>query len=381
MKFNKSQTEKLKKLSSRSISNEEKEQKLNSLINITNYYNYILGEEINDEVIDTINKLKKEAVSLFYYTAKESLEIITPYFKLLKEVEYKCLDYKWKYKKSTLKNEIKENEQNLIAKRLKNEKVLILAMCGNYVKEEYIDDLFKTKNKYELGLDELYSVINCYDLYKENKEHVYELDLSYRLDAQKKSLEEFINYNKSLDEYYKEKNADYKILASLRNNVALIDEDLAERAKEKLKFYQKEKQPDLKAIYEEVASYIKNGIQIGDNIIPFTILDFYSICNVRPSEVCQVAKANKDFEVIEVLKKIDKSFYGRIITREEIIAQNNVINGVAINADIVNEIFYCLENKNIPITIYTINVAISRYVKNQPLIPATFNEEDYLAKR
>ena len=139
-----------------------------------------------------------------------------------------------------------------------------------------------------------------------------------------------------------------------------------------------------------IGKLIQEGITYNDEKIPFTLLDYWTVCKIFPGELNRIGKQNRTN-----LPRLDSFYRGvcyefcrvhgylypnrREVTIEETESEHNafIINDekyVPTREDIEN-IFATFEENDIPKTSKLVYIALYRLAKNWPILPLANQDE------
>ncbi len=150
----------------------------------------------------------------------------------------------------------------------------------------------------------------------------------------------------------------------------------------------------LRQMAETMGKLIVEGINVNDNAIPFTMLDYYSVCNIDPEIVFScIKRAKNKISYNNQYANFFCSFYAKKMIGKrimdnpyEVLEQKNafIINGERIEPtlDDIVSILNEFDNYNIPKYNRLVYTALERFAKKVPLFPLVNNrEEEKLIRR
>lgn len=371
--------EDLKKIEHQSLLNRSYFQNAFSLSEIE-----VMQEEkklVQKKIEETITQMKEGTIPpqlidyrLFAIIAPENYPIVIDYFNVLlssclKEKQFTDYTYKetdWDYH---VHSEYNITNEEMMKKKTSILKDAILLMFLPTINEMDIEEV---KEKLGWEIKEYKGILEDYKGMKISKNQIQkDMDLTQKI-YQK------IQKKVPLEKIGKELNCTESYIHRLLETH--LSEEQFNAVKELFQEKNRQRTAHIANTIQSLTEFISNGIDVGDNHISFTMLDYYSITKLQPNTILDFMKQNsKSDSREEAIKKSkikkflsNKNPLGKIIKKEDESNWNQTFinsTGTYEMKDYIDQVLAELEKRKIPAHRSLAEIAFKRMVRGEPIYP------------
>ena len=297
--------------------------------------------------------------------------------------EYKELGF---INQDQYKRAMKEERQNLLEAKL-----TLLIIYGPILSEiKNIDEINKMLEILGIDIVSFGRVINWYNVCKSDYiDAIKDLDSNYSDIIADLIISDFINSGSTKEDICAKYNIGTGMFQTYVDNYVIKHRDKINIIKQQLKNNSTKRYYYTNDLILMISNYINNGIIFDSFKVPFTMLDYMCLTNMRIEDLISIIKKTNDFKTKEELyaSKVILKFYignrrlGRVINdSEDILKQKNVfiINNIRIEPtkEDIEDILNLFDKHSIPKLDSLIYTAIDRKVHGYPILPLVENEKE-----
>lgn len=344
-----------------------------NVIKIFTFYEKILTSEesINVEHIAKCHKYFKE---LLFNVKPEILcdnmpYSLTRYTHLYSKLLFKILEQDKNINFLALNSYSQKPYLEKVNKKINKEKSQLIMLCGDEILTEYCDNALETCLKYETNYVDIVRILNQYVKTKEKVVGLKEEEQNFPEQGLRSILQLIINSDVSFEEFCELYQIKVGTLKTIIKKGKVLDYPLFEQTKHRLEEKRMERNQTYSAIAKTVLDYCQNGIAYANQNIKFTILDYYCLTLESPGMLWHKAstagyrKNNWDYPFL------NESYESPTISLDVFKSNKRAIDGIAINQDMIDEVYEFLIQNEIPVTFKSLDIAITRYAKGIPILP------------
>ena len=337
---------------------------------------------IKEAIIKNNNGIKTNIErEVFAKSYPESLNYVKEYYDSLLNVSA-INSTGWKNHRYTSK----EKSLRLWKRKLENEKKITIMIYAPILVESD-SKLKEYVNTFGITLNDISNILNHYKLIEsETNLRIKNLkDDNTKYKMAKIIANEVFNNNMRKEDICKKYKIGTKAFDSYINLLKEIDEKEYNKLIIKLKDNDDNYYQFLSVLVEKLGNYINKGIEVREEKIPFTMLDYYCITKITPNKLLGYIK-RVNFTSKE--ESINKSYLthflnknknvGPFVTTEKLINQGIVFiikdKIIEIDENISDEVLELLSKEQIPLNHRIVYSAFQRYARGYPILPLKENE-------
>lgn len=364
----------------------------------------IVGKYVIERCLEIGRRKAQESLSLeFGIGASQISKLIESYYNLIKSKdinEYENL-------KNKLQENANKNRKESIYDTNYNSKTNVI--LKKILESRKLSEVIEIMDSSEFDYNTLKNQVWNFSLYNNNPK-VVDKELTKRLEAYRNyknsqinkkrilekekndeekrkryleegsiKIQEFLESNLTLNAYLKEKNISFDQIQKYVQILADENSELYNIYKQRTSENLKENYKDITDKIKQIVYYIKNGIEVNGEIIPFTILDFHLI-NVNSSKtILKLAEKvlnDYDFSILNnFFRKNKYGFEHDHSAKQEIINSINRVNvqkdkegnliletGEEVSLETKNNVINYLKTNKVPLNQLTYSIALKRYL-------------------
>ena len=269
----------------------------------------------------------------------------------------------------------------------------MLMIYAPYLSELPIEELTKYAEEFNLSFKDISNMLKKFRTicFPEEKEIIEKENKEYDLKVINQITHDILENN-----YTKKKLLEkYKLSP---NELAIYGEKLKEinienyqKVKEKLQDNNEQYYDELQNIISIIYNAIINGIEINENKVSFTMLDYYSICKKDIQDIFDYINAHRENNEIQRYKNrvirhlISLKEVGSITSAEEFANQKISLiykdNKTEFDKEISEKIINFLNENEIPPHHKIVYTAARRYARGEPILPLKKKNENQMIKK
>ena len=318
-----------------------------------------------------VTELSKE---IFLKSYPESINLLQEYYDSLID----------SHKKSS-HSQYQQFNQYFLANNKTWEEVLthdrdtMLFIYSPYLASISPETLSNYAKKFGLNLKVLTDMIDKYKQTVEKEPNQSSEDKSYDLKIVRQIANEILINNVTKLELIKKYNLSTYAIDKYIEKIKEIDKDAYQKVKEILKHNREKHIYQMNLLLPALFNLIAQGMQVGENKVPFTMLDFYSISGKNVQEVTDYIKSNQNKPEVQPYKnRILRFFNNERNVGPLVSAESMAKNGIAItyhderhefDEAFCEKIINYLKENNIPTNYSIVYTAARRFIRGEEVLP------------
>ncbi len=363
----------VKNLQRPKVSLEVKKATWPNIIKLFTFYEKILASEeiINPKHIAKCHKHFKEL--LFNVKPEILCDNITyslpKYIQLYSNIQFKILKQDKKINFLTLNSYSQKNYLEQVNQKIEKEKTQLIMLCGDEILVEYCNNALKTCLKYETKHQNIVKILNQYLKIKEKIVSLKTEEQNFKEQGLRSILRLISNSDLSFEEFCELYQVNITTLKSMMKRGKALDYPLFTQAKCKFEEKRAESVEIYSAIAQEVFNYCQKGINYNNQIIKFTILDYYCLTLERPGMLWHKTSRSGYVKNNWEFPFLNESYESPTVALDVFKSYQRTVDGIVINQDMIDEVYEFLAQNEIPVTFKSLDIALTRYVRGIPILP------------